>query len=77
MFLYVFGVAEADFDISFCIVSTILKIFLQQIELCNLPNHNTTLALSDNHITFQSCVISFMTFFYCFHHSLDGTREVN
>ena len=24
---YVFGVADADFDVSFCIVSTLLKIF--------------------------------------------------
>ena len=27
VFLYVFGVADADFDVSFCIVSTVLKIF--------------------------------------------------
>ena len=27
VFLYVFGVADADFDVSFCIESTILKIF--------------------------------------------------
>ena len=25
--LYVFGIADADFDVSFCMVSTILKIF--------------------------------------------------
>ena len=50
---------------------------MQQIEVCNLPNNNTTLAFSDIYITFQSCVISFMTYFYCFHHSLDSTREVN
>ena len=27
VFLCVFGVADADFDVSFCIVSTVLKIF--------------------------------------------------
>ena len=35
--------------------------YLQQIELYNLPNNNTTLALGDIYITFQSCVISFIT----------------
>ena len=50
---------------------------MQQIEVGSLPNDNTTLPLSDIYLTFQSCVISFMTFFYCFHHSLDGAREVN
>ena len=27
VFLYVFGVADANFDVIFCIVSTVLKIF--------------------------------------------------
>ena len=35
---------------------------MQKIEVCNLPNNNTTLALSDIYITFQSCAILFVTF---------------
>ena len=52
MFLYVFGVADANFDVSFCIASMVLK-YLQQIEVCNLPNNITTLALSDIYINFN------------------------
>ena len=38
--------------------------YLQEIDVCILPNNNTTLALSDIYITFQSCFISFMEYFF-------------
>ena len=76
MFLYVLGVADADFGISFRVVSTVFKIFAT-IEVPDIQNNHTTLVLSDIYNTFQSCVILFMTFCFCFYHSLNGVEDVN
>ena len=38
--------------------------YWQEIEVCNLPNNNTTLPLSDIYITFRSSFVSFMIFFF-------------
>ena len=42
VFLDVFGVADADFGVSFRVVSTVSKIFAK-IEVSSIPNNHTTL----------------------------------
>ena len=64
-------------DVSRCARNSVACTGLSIIEVPNIRNNHTTLVLSDINSTFQSCVISFMTFCYCFYHSLNGVEDVN